>query len=130
MLSIESVKKQANLLKIFLNEKHSNISHSSCLQAIAKINGYKDWNTMQSVLENHEEINDMSCDSNSKSYVDDVAARLHELESYVYELANQVDKIQSQVDEHEPYILMQQGIDPWNPPDQLMQPSHGSTKNQ
>lgn len=113
-LSRESVKKQANLLKAFLNEKHSSISHSSCLQAIAKMNGYKDWNTMQSLLDHNEEINEMPRDSNSKSYVHNVAARLHELESYVYELANQVDKIQSQVDEHE---LIQQGIDVWNPPD-------------
>lgn len=117
MLSIESVKKQAHLLKTFLNEKHSDISHSSCLQAVAKINGYKDWNTMQSMLDHPKEINDMSYDNNPKSYVHDVADRLHELESYVYELANQVDKIQSKVDEHDPYILMQQGIDPWNPPD-------------
>lgn len=117
MLSKESVKKQAHLLKTFLNEKHGDISHSSCLQAVAKINGYKDWNTMQSMLDHHEEINNMSYDNNPKSYVHDVAVQLQELESYVYALANQVDNIQSKVEEHDPYILMQQGIDPWNRPD-------------
>ncbi len=107
MLSIDSVKKQAQVLKSFLNEKFGDVSHSSCLQAIAKINGYEDWNTMQSIIKNNSGI-DMS---------NDIEERLENLEFYVKELAKDVDKIQTKVDEHDPYILELQGIDPWNPPD-------------
>lgn len=117
MLSVQSVKKQAHILKTFLFEKNSNISHSSCLQAVAKINGYKDWNTMLALLTRNTENNEMSYDNNPKSYVHDVAEQLQELESYVYELARQVDHVQTKLNEHEPYILLQQGIDPWNSPD-------------
>ncbi|HHT7352493.1 TPA: glyoxalase superfamily protein, partial [Legionella pneumophila] len=107
MLSIDSVKKQAQVLKSFLDEKFGDVSHSSCLQAIAKINGYKDWNTMQSIIKNNSGV-DMS---------DDIAERLESLEFYVQELAKDVDKIQAKVDEHDPYILELQGVHPWNPPD-------------
>lgn len=110
MLSIESAKKQARLLKVFLNEKYSDISHSSCLQALAIINGYQDWNTMQAILKKNDEINDMSD-------VENIVQRLEDLEFYVKELAQQVDNIQTKVDEHEPYIMELQGINPWNPPD-------------
>jgi len=107
MLSTESIKKQAQVLKSFLNEKFGDVSHSSCLQAIAKMNGYKDWNTMQSIIKNSRGV-DMS---------DDIAERLENLEFYVQELAKDVDKIQIKVDEHEPHILELQGIDPCNSPD-------------
>ena len=53
MLSVDSVKKQAQILKSFLNEKFGDVALSSCLQAIAKINGYKDWNTMQAIIKNN-----------------------------------------------------------------------------
>ena len=107
MLSIDSVKKQAQILRSFLDEKFGDVSHSSCLQAIAKINGYKDWNTMQAIIKNKSEA-DVS---------NDIAERLENLEFFVQELAKDVDKIQTKVDEHEPHILELQGIDPWNSPD-------------
>ena len=107
MLSIDSVKKQAQILRSFLDEKFGDVSHSSCLQAIAKINGYKDWNTMQAIIKNNSEA-DVS---------NDIAERLENLEFFVQELAKDVDKIQTKVDEHEPHILELQGIDPWNSPD-------------
>ncbi len=107
MLSVDSVKKQAQILKSFLNEKFGDVALSSCLQAIAKINGYKDWNTMQAIIKNNSEA-DVS---------NDIAERLENLEFFVQELAKDVDKIQAKVDEHEPHILELQGIDPWNSPD-------------
>jgi len=107
MLSVDSVKKQAQILKSFLNEKFGDVTLSSCLQAIAKINGYKDWNTMQAIIKNISEV-DVS---------DDIAERLKNFEFFVQELAKDVDKIQTKVDEHEPHILELQGIDPWNSPD-------------
>ena len=110
MLSVDSVKKQAQILKSFFNEKFGDVTLSSCLQAIAKINGYKDWNTMQAFIKNISEV-DVSDD------IDDIAERLKNLEFFVQELAKDVDKIQTKVDEHEPHILELQGIDPWNSPD-------------
>lgn len=110
MLSIESVKKQAHTLKAFLNEKHKDISLASCLQAVAKINNFKDWNTMKAALDNNTE-------NNSTSYVDDIAQQQQDLEFYVKELAKQVDNIQSKIEEHDADIMWLQGKDPYNAPD-------------
>jgi len=54
MLTIEKVKEQAKILKTYLSIDRE-ISHSSCLHAIAKINGYNDWNTMQAMLKTNNE---------------------------------------------------------------------------
>lgn len=54
MMSVIEVKKQATILKDFLKQNHLEITHSSCLQAIAKINGVKDWNTMSAMLQRYE----------------------------------------------------------------------------
>lgn len=114
MLSEDSVKNQAKVLKSFLSENFGDVSHSSCLEAIAKINGFKGWNTMQSIIKTNGGV-DMS---------NDVAERLDYLEDRIMELTGEVEvlqdftgKLQTQVDEHDPYILELQGIDPWNPPD-------------
>jgi len=107
MLSVDSVKQQAKALKSFLDERFGEITHSSCLQAIAKMNGFKDWNTMQSIIK----IN------GGNEMNDDIAKRLEDLEFFVQELAKDVDSNRAKLDEHEPYILELQGIDPWNAPD-------------
>lgn len=52
MNSLIEIKKQAKILKSFLSNQNQDISLSSCYQAIAKMNGYKDWNTMSAELEN------------------------------------------------------------------------------
>jgi len=54
MMSIVEVKEQATILKNFLKQNNLEITHTSCLQAIAKINGVKDWNTMSAMLQKHE----------------------------------------------------------------------------
>jgi|GEM_PF-4300483 len=54
MISIVEVKEQATILKSFLKQNSIELTHSSCLQAIAKINGIKDWNTMSAILKKHE----------------------------------------------------------------------------
>lgn len=56
MPTLTDIKKQASILKEFLSQTSSAISHSSCLQALAKINGYKDWNTMSAHLNNEPPV--------------------------------------------------------------------------
>ncbi|GEM_PF-4803125 len=51
MITLTEVKNQAAVLKEYLKQNNSGISHSSCLHAIAKIHGYRDWNTMSANLE-------------------------------------------------------------------------------
>ncbi len=50
MISLIEVKRQAALLKDFLIQNNTAISQSSCLQAVAKIHGFKDWNTLSAAL--------------------------------------------------------------------------------
>lgn len=50
MLSIAEIKRQASLLKDFLSQTNAAISQSSCLQAVAKMHGFKDWNTLSANL--------------------------------------------------------------------------------
>lgn len=51
-VSISVAKNQAKTLKDYLKQANAGISHSACLHAIAKIHGYKDWNTMSALMEN------------------------------------------------------------------------------
>ena len=53
-LTIALVKNQASILKDYLKQANSAISHSSCLHAISKIHGYEDWNTMCAMLKDKE----------------------------------------------------------------------------
>ncbi|HAU0369115.1 TPA: hypothetical protein JBF73_07855 [Legionella pneumophila] len=48
-MSIDKVKKQATILKEYLKEANIEMSHSSCLHAVAKIHGYKNWNTLSAL---------------------------------------------------------------------------------
>lgn len=50
MVTITEAKIQAKRLEVFLKKENKNITRSSCLQAIAKIHSFKDWNTMSSLL--------------------------------------------------------------------------------
>lgn len=50
MFSLTEIKLQATILKEFLRESNTDISQSSCLQALAKIYRFKDWNTMSAIL--------------------------------------------------------------------------------
>ncbi len=50
----EQFKKQAQILKEFLNKKDATITISTCYLAIAKMNGFKDWNTMSAWLKENE----------------------------------------------------------------------------
>lgn len=67
--SISHAKNQAKLLKSYLKESNSKISYSSCLHAVAKINGHKNWNTMTSVLENKQ--SDSLSGTNKKNPIED-----------------------------------------------------------
>lgn len=49
---IKIFKKQAKILKEYLHAGGFEISHSACLIAIAKIHGFKDFNTMTGRLKN------------------------------------------------------------------------------
>jgi hypothetical protein len=66
MITILELKRQATILEDFLKQKNSAITHSSCLQALAKIHDFKDWNTMKSVLQKHEESQTASTRTNTK----------------------------------------------------------------
>lgn len=50
MISRNEIKRQATILKEFLSQNNATISLSSCLQAVAKMHGFKDWNTMSATL--------------------------------------------------------------------------------
>jgi hypothetical protein len=52
--SIQNIKKQAKTLKALLDEMNVQISLSQCYEILAKINGFKDWNTMSAHLDQHE----------------------------------------------------------------------------
>ena len=47
-------KRQAELLKKYLNEKEIEIGHSQCLHAVSRMYGYKDWNTFSAVIKKLE----------------------------------------------------------------------------
>lgn len=108
MTTLDVIKKQAKILQDFLNSNkpiNDAISLSSCLQAIAKINGYKDWNTMKPSL--IEPNNNLSTDN-------DFIVQFEELKNFVYELAGQHDALEAKVNNIEPYIDELKGIDPYN----------------
>ncbi len=50
MITLTEIKRQAVILKNFLNQNNSAISQSSCLQAVAQMQGFKDWNTVSAAL--------------------------------------------------------------------------------
>ncbi|MFU8797091.1 MAG: hypothetical protein ACNA7Y_00065 [Gammaproteobacteria bacterium] len=59
MTTMSEVKSQAHILKDFLKQKfltqkNYTLSLGSCFQAISKINGFKDWNTMSAYLSEQE----------------------------------------------------------------------------
>ncbi len=49
-MNIEAAKKQATILKEYISKTNQGISHSACLHAIARINGWENWNTFKAVL--------------------------------------------------------------------------------
>lgn len=52
MFTIELVKFQSDTLKKFLQSKDIALAHTSCLHAISKIYGFKNWNTFKAIIEN------------------------------------------------------------------------------
>ena len=50
------IKKQASALKTFLSEKNIHLPQTTCLHAIAVINGYKNWNTLNALLSDEIEL--------------------------------------------------------------------------
>ena len=51
MVTLAEIKNQATILKNYLKQSNSSISHSSCLHAVAKMYGFSDWNTMAALLD-------------------------------------------------------------------------------
>jgi hypothetical protein len=56
MFTIENIKLQASILKSYLLTKEIDLSHTSCLHAIAKIHGFKNWNTLKGLLDTHSTL--------------------------------------------------------------------------
>ncbi|MCX7121745.1 MAG: glyoxalase superfamily protein [Gammaproteobacteria bacterium] len=84
MISVLDAKKQAATLKQYLQQNNSAITHSSCLHAVAKMYGYKDWNTMSGLLsEQDNQIN--TDDSNNPIYSDSAKISNHALISFINE---------------------------------------------
>lgn len=54
MTRLEQIKAQAKILKEYLREGGFDITQSSCYNAIAKMNGYENWNTFQAKLKTEE----------------------------------------------------------------------------
>lgn len=51
MFTIEIAKFQADTLKKFLQSKDIALAHTSCLHAVSKIYGFKNWNTFKAIIE-------------------------------------------------------------------------------
>lgn len=58
MITLTTIKSQANILKNYLNQNNASITHSSCLHAISKIYGFKDWNTASASLKDQNGFDD------------------------------------------------------------------------
>jgi hypothetical protein len=58
MMTEHTIKKQAKILQEFLKQNNTTITYSSCLQALAKMNGFKDWNTLSAQLILKQEVKD------------------------------------------------------------------------
>lgn len=54
MTRLEEIKSQAQILKEYLREGGFNITQSACYNAVAKMNGYENWNTFQAKLKTIE----------------------------------------------------------------------------
>lgn len=50
MIKLTEIKHQAAILKNFLKQNNSEISQSSCLQVVAQMHGFQDWNTASASL--------------------------------------------------------------------------------
>lgn len=97
MTTLDVVKKQAKILQDFLKNKSTDdaITYTSCLQAIAKINEYKDWNTMKPILPH---INQNKMASTDDEYV--LRSEFDELKQYVHSLAGEHDALSVKVIHH------------------------------
>lgn len=56
MITLTQFKLQASILKKYLNQNNSQITHSSCLHAVAKMYGFKDWNTASAYFKDQDDI--------------------------------------------------------------------------
>ncbi|QIE56266.1 hypothetical protein G5B40_12825 [Pikeienuella piscinae] len=52
MLSIEDLKAQAKRLRATLAESGQTLGHSQSLEAVARMRGYRDWNTLHAAIGN------------------------------------------------------------------------------
>ena len=55
-ISIESMKDQAKVLRGYLNEQGLDLSHSKSLEAVARGEGFKDWNTASALVSRAEKF--------------------------------------------------------------------------
>ncbi|HAU0095421.1 TPA: hypothetical protein JBE77_15060, partial [Legionella pneumophila] len=72
MTSLIEFKKQAKILRDFLGQKNHDITHSSCLEAIAIMNGFKNWNTMSGIFAK----NGNALEKRSKTWICDTCGGL------------------------------------------------------
>lgn len=66
MITLTTFKSQANALKNYLNQNNASITHSSCLHAVAKMHGFKDWNTASAYLKDQCDIDNKATESSTE----------------------------------------------------------------
>ncbi len=66
MITLTAFKLQASILKNYLNQNNASITHSSCLHAVAKMYGFKDWNTAAAYLKDQSDIDNKTTGNKSE----------------------------------------------------------------
>ena len=51
----ETIKAQARLLRAYLASQGLELGHSKCLEAMAKVNGFRNWDTLSGLLKKENE---------------------------------------------------------------------------
>ncbi|QBR84699.1 hypothetical protein E3983_10175 [Legionella israelensis] len=101
MVTLPQVKKQASILKDFLNKQNNSITHSSCLEAISKIHGFPNWNTASALIE--KQSNNQTNISNYPFHPDIMDGMMHAffgydesplMLKYIYSDANEITGVQ------------------------------------
>ena len=104
------IKKQATALKTFLSEKNIDLPQTTCLHAIAVINGYKNWNTLNAVLSDQVELPNPNAQDTNEITLED---RLSDLEDMVHTISEDLDNLENRYAVREGWVdECLRGIDP------------------
>lgn len=100
------IKNQAVALKAFLSEKNINLPQTTCLHAIAVINGYKNWNTLNAILSGKIELPEAQDIEGIEDRLSNLEGTVNILWEDFYPLKDKFEDTDSYIDER------LRGIDP------------------